>query len=208
MRFAATDPILDAGPVIPVLALHDGLDLAPLAEALVAGGIQVFEVVLRTPSALSAIARLKGRVARLGAGTVLTREQMVAARDAGAEFCVSPGLTPDLHAAAVELSMPLLPGCATASEVMAAQALGYSNLKFFPAERAGGPEALGDFASVFPSLRFCPTGGISADNARVYLANRNVACVGGSLATPSALVQAKDWDGLRQHVESLINTLT
>ena len=208
MRFAATDPILAAGPVIPVLALHDDPDLEPLAEALVAGGIQVFEVVLRTPSALQVIARLKGRVAHLGAGTVLTRAQMAAAQDAGAEFCVSPGLTPDLHRAAVDLSIPLLPGCATASEVMSAQALGYANLKFFPAERAGGAKALGDFASVFPTTRFCPTGGISVANARAYLANKNVACVGGSLATPAGLVQTKDWDGLCQHVESLIKTLT
>lgn len=203
-----TDFVLQAGPVIPVLALHDDDDLRPLADALVAGGIQVFEIVLRTPSALEVIARLRDHVPILGAGTVLDRNQMDAAKQAGAQFCVSPGLTPALHAAAQDLAMPLLPGAVTASEIMVARELGYENLKFFPAERAGGPAALGDFASVFPELKFCPTGGISAASAPAYLASPNVVCVGGSLATPKSLIAAKDWKGLQAHVSDLIAALT
>ena len=104
--------------------------------------------------------------------------------------------------------MPLLPGAVTASEIMSAREQGYQNLKFFPAERAGGPKALQDFGAVFPTIRFCPTGGISADNAAAYLKNANVACVGGSLATPKDIVAAQDWAGLRDHVKGLIAALT
>ncbi len=206
MSFSNTDFILDAGPLIPVLALHDDEDLLPLTQALVTGGIQVFELVLRTPTALQAIARLRDEVPILGAGTVLNADQMAAAKEAGAKFCVSPGLTPRLHQAALDLDMPLLPGAVTASEIMSAMELGYRNLKFFPAERAGGPKALGDFGSVFPMVRFCPTGGISGDNAAAYLGNANVACVGGSLATPKALIAAKDWAGLTAHVRDLLDS--
>ena len=140
-RIFDTDFVLKAGPVIPVLALHDDSTLLPLVQALVAGGIRVFEIVLRTPSALDVIARLRGHVPILGAGTVLDAAQMAAAKQAGAQFCVSPGLTANLHAAAQDLAMPLLPGTVTATEIMAARELGYQNLKFFPAERAGGPKA-------------------------------------------------------------------
>ena len=208
MTFADTDFILDAGPVIPVLALHDDETLIPMAEAIVAGGIQVFEVVLRTPTALNVISRLKGRVPILGAGTVLNGAHMAAAKAAGASFCVSPGWTPALHMAAEDLDMPFLPGAVTASEIMMGIDNGFKNLKFFPAERAGGPKALGDFASVFPGIRFCPTGGVSAGNAGAYLANTNVACVGGSLATPKDLIAAKDWAGLQAHVAALVKSLT
>lgn len=207
MSFADTDFVLDAGPLIPVLALHDDEDLLPMAKALVAGGIQVFEVVLRTPTALQAMARLRDEVPILGAGTVLNAAQMAAVKEAGAKFCVSPGLTPALHQAALDLDMPLLPGGVTASEIMAAMELGYKNLKFFPAERSGGPKALGDFGSVFPTLRFCPTGGVSGDNAATYLAQKGVACVGGSLATPEDLIAAKDWAGLTAHVSDLLDSL-
>ena len=208
MKFSQTSSVLKACPLIPVLALHADDTLEPMVEALVAGGIQAFEIVLRTPTALQVIARLKGRVPILGAGTVLDRAQMQAAQDAGATFCVSPGLTPALHQAALDLQMPLLPGTVTASEIMVARELGYSNLKFFPAARAGGPKALADFGSVFPELRFCPTGGVSNDNAAEFLANKNVPCVGGSLATPKDLVAAKDWVGLEAHVKDLIAKLT
>lgn len=207
MTFNQTSSVLHTGPVIPVLALHDDDTLLPLAEAIVSGGIQVFEIVLRTPTAIDVIAKLRGKVPILGAGTVTNRDQMAAAKDAGATFCVSPGLTPTLHQAAVDLDMPLLPGAVTASEIMAARELGYENLKFFPAERAGGPKALGDFGSVFPDLTFCPTGGVSDTNAAAYLANKNVVCVGGSLATPKDLVAAKDWDGLQAHVAKLVSAL-
>ena len=206
-KFSQTDFILDAGLLIPVLALDADETLEPLAEALVAGGIQVFEIVLRTPTALEVIARLRGRVPILGAGTVLDRTQMDAAKSAGAQFCVSPGLTPALHQGALDLTMPLLPGAVTASEVMAARELGYQNLKFFPAERAGGAQGVGDFKSVFPDVRFCPTGGINQTNARDYLAHDNVRCIGGSLATPAYLIKQQDWDGLRAHVAHLIRDL-
>ena len=208
MNFADTDFVLDAGPLIPVLALHDDENLEPLAQALVAGGIQVFEIVLRTPSAIQVIERLRGIVPILGAGTVLNDQQMRAAQAAGAQFCVSPGLTPALHKSAQELAMPLLPGAVTASEIMSAMERGYKNLKFFPAERAGGPKALADFGSVFPTLRFCPTGGVSAENAEAYLSHKNVACVGGSLATPKALVANRDWAGLQTHVKDLLSSVS
>ena len=204
MSFADTDFVLDAGLLIPVLALHDDDDLEPLAEALVAGGIQVFEVVLRTPTALQSLKRLKGRVPVLGAGTVLNRAHMQAAQDAGAQFCVSPGLTPALHKSARDLDMPLLPGAVTASEIMTSADLGYRNLKFFPAERVGGVQILGDFEAVFPNIRFCPTGGISQENAGSYLNKPNVACVGGSLTTPKDLILAKNWDALHDFVCRLV----
>lgn len=207
MKATATDFVLDGGPLIPVLALHADAKLEPLVDALAAGGIQVFEIVLRTPSALHVLARLRDRVPVLGAGTVLSKAQMAEAQDAGAQFCVSPGLTPALHAAARDLAMPLLPGAVTASEIMAAEQLGYRNLKFFPAERAGGPKALADFAAVFPGLRFCPTGGISVATAPDYLAQRNVACIGGSLATPKALIANEDWPALTGHVRDLLARL-
>ena len=207
MSFSNTDFVMDAGPIIPVLALNDDDTLLPLADALVAGGIKVFEIVLRTPTALNVIKRLKGRVPILGAGTVLDQAQMAAAQAAGAQFCVSPGLRPTLHQAAIDLNMPLLPGAVTASEIMAAMELGYKNLKFFPAERSGGPKALGDFNAVFPALRFCPTGGVSTENAGAYLAQKNVAVVGGSLATPKDLVTAQDWEGLSEYVTTLILNL-
>ena len=208
MIFAQTDFILEAGPVLPVLSLQDDDRLLPMAEAIVAGGIKVFEVVLRTPTALEALKRLKGQVPILGVGTVLSPAQMAAAKDAGARFCVSPGWTPALHKSAQALHMPWLPGVATASEVMRGLDKGFKNLKFFPAERAGGPKALADFAAVFPGIRFCPTGGISAGNAGAYLANANVPCIGGSLATPKGLVAAQDWPGLEGHVRELVKSLT
>ena len=207
MSFASTDFALNAGPLIPVLALHDNADLLPLTQALVKGGIQVFELVLRLPTALQAIARLRDEVPILGAGTVLNADQMAAAKQAGAKFCVSPGLTSALHKAALDLQMPLLPGAVTASEIMTARELGYKNLKFFPAERAGGPKALEDFGTVFPGLRFCPTGGVNTDNVSAYRSLKNVACVGGSFATPKALIQAKDWAGLTTHVRDLLDSM-
>ncbi len=208
MKFFETDFVLNSGPVIPVLALNADETLEPMAEALVAGGIKVFEVVLRTPSALEVIKRLNGRVPILGAGTILNKSQMLEAQKAGATFCVSPGLTEQIHVAAVELEMPLLPGAVTASEIMNARELNYRNLKFFPAERSGGPAALADFAAVFPDSRFCPTGGVSAENASLYLENKNVSSVGGSMATPRKFVMEKDWAGLQRHVEKLIQSLT
>ncbi len=189
------DPILDAGPVIPVIVIKHIEDALPLARALVRGGLRVLEVTLRTPAALDAIRAMRAvEGAIVGAGTVLGQAQYDAAIEAGAQFVVSPGLTDALVAlAAARGEVPLLPGVATASEVMRAREVGYTRLKFFPAESSGGVATLEGFASVFPDVRFCPTGGISSDSATRYLALANVACVGGSWPMPAEAMAQRDW---------------
>ncbi|WP_309637914.1 bifunctional 4-hydroxy-2-oxoglutarate aldolase/2-dehydro-3-deoxy-phosphogluconate aldolase [Methylibium sp.] len=189
------DPILDAGPVIPVILIKHIEDALPLARALVRGGLRVLEVTLRTPAALDAIRAMRAvEGAIVGAGTVLGQAQYDAAIEAGAQFVVSPGLTDALVAlAAARGEVPLLPGVATASEVMRAREVGYTRLKFFPAESSGGVATLEGFASVFPDVRFCPTGGISSDSATRYLALANVACVGGSWPMPDEAMAQRDW---------------
>ena len=180
------DSILARAPVIPVLVLDDAALAAPIAEALVAGGLPVIEVTLRTPAALDAI-RAMSQVAgaTVGAGTVLDPKQLEAAVAAGAQFLVSPGLTLPLAEAARGAPVPLLPGIATASEIMRALDLGFTRLKFFPAMAAGGLPALRALAAVFGGIRFCPTGGIGPDNAADWLAHPAVACVGGSWLLPA-----------------------
>ncbi|MBA2722677.1 MAG: bifunctional 4-hydroxy-2-oxoglutarate aldolase/2-dehydro-3-deoxy-phosphogluconate aldolase, partial [Methylibium sp.] len=169
------DDILDAGPVIPVIVIERPEDAEPLARALVRGGLRVLEVTLRTPAALDAIrAMCTVEGAIVGAGTVLGSQQYDAAVEAGAQFVVSPGLTDSLAAFAKAQKVPLLPGTATASEVMRAREAGFTRLKFFPAESSGGVATLKGFASVFPDVRFCPTGGISSDSATAYLRLANV----------------------------------
>ncbi|WP_309624475.1 bifunctional 4-hydroxy-2-oxoglutarate aldolase/2-dehydro-3-deoxy-phosphogluconate aldolase [Methylibium sp.] len=189
------DHILDAGPVIPVIVIKHIEDALPLARALVRGGLRVLEVTLRTPAALDAIRAMRAvEGAIVGAGTVLGQAQYDAAIEAGAQFVVSPGLTDALVAlAAARGEVPLLPGVATASEVMRAREAGYTRLKFFPAESSGGVATLEGFASVFPDVRFCPTGGISSDSATRYLALANVACVGGSWPMPDEAMTQRDW---------------
>ena len=189
------DHILDAGPVIPVIVIKHIEDALPLARALVRGGLRVLEVTLRTPAALDAIRAMRAvEGAIVGAGTVLGQAQYDAAIEAGAQFVVSPGLTDALVAlAAARGEVPLLPGVATASEVMRAREVGYTRLKFFPAESSGGVATLEGFASVFPDVRFCPTGGISSDSATRYLALANVACVGGSWPMPAEAMAQRDW---------------
>jgi 2-dehydro-3-deoxyphosphogluconate aldolase/(4S)-4-hydroxy-2-oxoglutarate aldolase len=181
-------------PVIPVIVI-DNLDHArPLAEALVAGGLPVLEVTLRTDCALdaiSAMAEVPGAVA--GVGTVLSAAQMKAAKDAGARFAVSPGATPALLDAARAEELPLLPGAQTCSEVMALLEQGYHVQKFFPAESIGGTGALKSVGGPLPQVTFCPTGGITPELAPRYLALSNVACVGGSWVAPKALMQAGEW---------------
>ena len=183
------------GPVIPVMVIERTEDAVPLAQALVAGGIKVLEITLRTPNALDAISAIARQVpdAVLAAGTVTTPEQWDAAARAGARFAVSPGLTPRLLDAAASAPIPLLPGVATASELMTAMDAGFECFKFFPAQQAGGVGMLKAWGGPFASPIFCPTGGISSDNARDYLALPNVACVGGSWLTPTAALQAGDW---------------
>lgn len=189
------DDILDTGPVIPVIVIERLEDALPLAQALVRGGLRVLEVTLRTPAALDAIRSMSAvEGAIVGAGTVLDAARYDAAVEAGARFIVSPGLTDGLAAtAASRIKVPLLPGAATASEVMRARDAGFTRLKFFPAESSGGVATLKGFASVFPDVRFCPTGGISSDSATAYLRLPNVACVGGSWPMPPEAVATRDW---------------
>lgn len=188
--------IMRASPVIPVIAI-DRLDHAvPLACALVAGGIRVLEVTLRTAHGLPAIRAMAEQVpdAIVGVGTLTQPEELAAAREAGAVFGVSPGLTPALIAAAKSSGLPLLPGVMTPSEVMAAREAGFRQLKLFPAVPAGGVGMLNAIAGPLPDVMFCPTGGISLESAPQFLACKNVACVGGSWLTPKDAMQAGDWD--------------
>ena len=180
------DQILAAAPVIPVLVIERLDDAVPIAEALVEGGLPVLEVTLRTPTALDAIAAM-GRVAGaiVGAGTILDPAQLRAAIDAGARFGVSPGLTDALGRAASESGLPFLPGISTTGDVMRARDHGFTRLKFFPAEAAGGLPVLNALSAVFGSMRFCPTGGITQDNAQSWLDHPAVACVGGSWLVPA-----------------------
>lgn len=187
--------ILRASPVIPVIAIDRIEHAVPLAQALVAGGIRVLEVTLRTAHGLAAIRAMAQQVpeAIIGVGTLTQPEEFAAARDAGAVFGVSPGLTPALIAAARSSGLPLLPGVMTPSEVMAAREQGFRQLKLFPAVPAGGVGMLDAIAGPLPDMMFCPTGGISIDTAPRFLACKNVACVGGSWLTPREAVQAADW---------------
>ena len=187
--------LLGGQPVIPVLKIERAADAAPLARALAKGGLRVIEITLRTPEALEAIRRAAGEVeeAIVGAGTILSARQFDEAAAAGSKFIVSPGVTRDLLAKAGDSEVPLLPGAITPGEIMAARDAGLSFLKFFPAEQAGGAAFLKALASPIADVKFCPTGGISAKNARDYLALPNVACVGGSWVAPDELVKAGDW---------------
>ena len=181
--------------VIPVLTIERVEDAAPLARALTAGGLSVLEVTLRTTVALEAIAAIAADVpeAVVGSGTCLTPADIERSANAGAQFAVSPGLTPDLLAAD---AIPLLPGVATASELMAGLQAGLSAFKFFPAVPAGGVAMLKAWAGPFADVKFCPTGGIDAASAPDFLALSNVACVGGGWVAPKALIDARDWAGI------------
>jgi 2-dehydro-3-deoxyphosphogluconate aldolase/(4S)-4-hydroxy-2-oxoglutarate aldolase len=183
------------GPVIPVIVLQRVQDAVPLAEALLAGGVKVLEVTLRTPVALQCIAAIARALpeAVIGAGTVRSAADAQAALDAGSRFAVSPGYTTDLGAACRRIGLPLLPGVATASEVMAASADGLGFLKFFPAQQAGGLAMRKALGGPFPDIAFCPTGGISLDSAPQFLALPNVKVCGGSWLTPADAVAAGDW---------------
>jgi 2-dehydro-3-deoxyphosphogluconate aldolase/(4S)-4-hydroxy-2-oxoglutarate aldolase len=187
--------ILNAGPVMPVIVLNQVADAVPLARALVAGGIRVLEVTLRTPAALESIRAIAAEVpdAILGAGTVVTPADLDAAAAAGAVFAVSPGASPDLLRAGREAAIPLLPGVMTPSDVINAIAAGYTAMKLFPAAQAGGMGMLKALSGPFPQVRFCPTGGIDLASAPAFLALPNVACVGGSWLTPADRVKAGDW---------------
>ncbi len=192
--------IMSRAPVIPVITVPAHLDAVALARTLVGNGLPVLEITLRTGAALDAIAAIARAVpdAIVGGGTVRRGADLEALEEAGARFAVSPGLTCELAAAARERTLPLLPGVATASEVMAATDAGFSALKFFPAEAAGGVAALRSFAGPFPDVVFCPTGGIRPATAPDYLALPNVACVGGTWITPGDLLRAGAWESVAE----------
>ena len=191
---AALRTIMTLAPVIPVIVLDDVDAARPLAEALVAGGLPVLEVTLRTPNALRIVAEMaKVEGAVVGSGTVRSPLQMEHSVDAGCRFMVSPGAPPRLLEAAEEYDVPLLPGVGTPTEAMTAAERGYSFLKFFPAEAMGGAPVLKAFASPLPDIMFCPTGGITVANAKSYLSLPNVVCVGGSWGMPQEALAAKDY---------------
>ncbi|MFI8104829.1 bifunctional 4-hydroxy-2-oxoglutarate aldolase/2-dehydro-3-deoxy-phosphogluconate aldolase [Streptomyces sp. NPDC086023] len=188
--------VLDHAPVLPVVVLEDRTAAVPLARALVAGGLPAIEVALRTPAALDAIRAVAAEVpeAVVGAGTVVGARHAERAVAAGARFLVSPGCSAGLLAAMRGTGVPYLPGAATASEVLGLLEQGVTDLKFFPAEAAGGTRYLRSLAGPLPAARFCPTGGITAATAPEYLALPNVACVGGTWLLPDGVLAARDWD--------------
>lgn len=189
--------ICELAPIVPVLVVDDAAHAQPLAQALVTGGLPALEVTLRTPAALEVIAemaKVEGGV--VGAGTLLTPEDVHAAIDAGAKFGVSPGATDRLLDACEEAGLPLLPGVASATEAMRLLERGYTMLKFFPAEAAGGAPAVKAIGAPIPQVSFCPTGGVSPANANSYLSLPNVVCAGGSWVAPKDKMQAGDWDGI------------
>ena len=204
---AALRQTLSLAPVIPVIVLDDVSAARPLAEALVAGGLPVLEITLRTPHALEIIeimAKVPGAV--VGSGTVRSPLQMGHSVDAGCQFMVSPGASPRLLEAAEAHAIPLLPGIGTPTEAMTASEHGYSFLKFFPAEALGGVKVLKAYASPLPDITFCPTGGIDMAKAREYLALPNVICVGGSWIMPADAIAARDWkriEGLAREAAGL-----
>lgn len=189
------DAVFSASPVIPVIVIKDMEQVLPLAEAVFAGGISVLEVTLRTPIALQAIQLLVKTFpeALIGAGTVINSQQLRAVEEVGAKFAISPGLTNELLIAGRSMSIPLIPGIASVSEIMEGVNLGYKNFKFFPAELAGGPVMLRTLSGLFPDLRFCPTGGIHAGNYKEYIQLPNVPCVGGSWVVPQEGIGSHNW---------------
>ena len=195
MRTPSESSLLSRVPVVPVVVVDDLAHAVPVARALVAGGLPVIELTLRTPVALEAIRAIASEVPEIlvGAGTIVTPGQAKEALDAGAQFLVSPGSTPSLLGAMADTGLPFLPGTATVSEVLAVLEAGYTELKFFPAEASGGAAFLKSIAAPVPAARFCPTGGITAASAPSYLALPNVGCVGGSWLTPADVLASGDW---------------
>ncbi|MCK0503939.1 bifunctional 4-hydroxy-2-oxoglutarate aldolase/2-dehydro-3-deoxy-phosphogluconate aldolase [Helicobacter pylori] len=192
--------VLQISPIVPVVVIENIKDAVPLAQSLIEGGIQIIEVTLRSSCALEVIELIAKNVPkmRVGAGTILNPTQLEQAQNRGAEFLISPGLTIKLLEYAKKKDMPLIPGVSSSSEVMQALELGYNALKFFPAEYCGGVKLLNAFNGPFKGVKFCPTGGISADNMHSYLNLENVLCVGGSWLTPKNLIQNKEWDKITE----------
>ena len=187
--------VMQDAPVIPVIVLNDVAHAVPMARALLAGGIRMLEITLRTPQALACMEAIANEVegAVVGAGTVRSPQDAAAAVKAGARFAVSPGYTPAVGQACKDLGLPLLPGVATGSEIMMAQEDGYTELKFFPAMQAGGPAMLKAWSGPFFDVKFCPTGGVTQQNANDLLSLSNVACVGGSWLVPADALAQGDW---------------
>ncbi|AZH07390.1 bifunctional 4-hydroxy-2-oxoglutarate aldolase/2-dehydro-3-deoxy-phosphogluconate aldolase [Proteus mirabilis] len=196
----SAESVLKSGPVVPVIVINHIEEAVPVAKALVAGGVKVLEVTLRTDCAIEAIRRIAKEVpeAIVGAGTVINPQQLVQVTEAGAQFAISPGLTDALLKAAVAGSIPLIPGISTVSELMLGMSYGLNEFKFFPAEANGGVKALKAIAGPFSQVRFCPTGGISPENYRNYLALESVLCIGGSWLVPSDAVKAGDYQRITE----------
>ena len=201
--------LLTLGPVIPVITIREIADAVPLARALVAGGVRLLEITLRTNVGLAAAEAIIRAVpeAVVGIGTVLTPDDLTRAVDVGARFALSPGATGDLLDAAKTAPIPFLPGVATASELMEASARGFSTFKFFPATSMGGMDGLRALTAPFPSSRFCPTGGITEDNAAGWLGVENVVALGGSWLTPAAEMSRKDWLSITRRAERTSSSL-
>ena len=195
--------VFDQTPVIPVVTIGRVEDAVPLAETLLEGGLGTIEVTLRTPHSLAAIEAIAKALpaVMVGAGTVMRSADVTAARNAGARFLVSPGLTPDLAASGMASGLPYLPGAVTASEILAARELNFTFLKFFPAREAGGWALLRAYAPVFPGILFCPTGGINEENVGEYLALPNVPVVGGTWVANKDAIEARDWAGITQRAK-------
>ncbi len=192
--------IFAAGPVVPVLVINDVEKAVPLAKALMAGGIKVLEVTLRTPVAIDVISTIAKEVpdALIGAGTVTNAQQLKAVTEAGAKFAISPGMTADLLKAGMDGDIPLIPGISSTSDLMKGKDAGYTHMKFFPAEASGGVKAIKSISGPFPDVTFCPTGGIGPANYKDYLALANVKCVGGSWVAPDDAINEGDWDRITQ----------
>lgn len=205
----SSEHILTQGPVVPVIVIHKLEQAVPMAKALLAGGINVLEVTLRTECALEAIRLIAKEVpqAIIGAGTVINPEQLDAVTQAGAKFAISPGLTDSLLKSAIAGTIPLIPGISTVSELMLGMSYGLREFKFFPAEANGGVKALQAIAGPFSQVRFCPTGGITLDNYRDYLALKSVLCIGGSWLVPADALDNSNYEKItRLAAEAIVNS--
>jgi 2-dehydro-3-deoxyphosphogluconate aldolase/(4S)-4-hydroxy-2-oxoglutarate aldolase len=203
----SAEQILKTGPVVPVIVVNKLEHAVPMAKALVAGGIKVLEVTLRTPVAMDALRAMIEQVpeAIVGAGTVINPQQLQEVTEAGVQFVISPGITEPLLKAAVDGPVPLIPGISTVSELMTGMDYGLREFKFFPAEANGGVKALQAIAGPFPQVRFCPTGGISPTNYRDYLGLNSVLCIGGSWLVPNDALETGDWDRITQLARAAVD---
>ncbi len=203
------DQLFETVPVLPVMVIPRADQAAPLADALAEGGLTVLEITLRTEDALQSLAAIASHRDDIvaGAGTVLTADDAKRVKDAGAKFAISPGLTEDLARAAADLALPLLPGVASASDIMRGLDLGLSRFKLFPANVVGGPAAVKALGGPFGDIRFCPTGGVTLENAADYLKLPNVMCVGGSWLAPADLCAKGDWDAITRRARQAVDAL-